>query len=112
MKGETLTGLLLDERCTLTLVDLSRACRVHAEWIIGLVEEGILEPTGSDTRHWRFPGSSLQRARTVRRLQQDLGVNIAGAALILELTGEIEVLRTHLQVLDPHGGATTQGHLE
>ena len=100
MNKEILTGLLLDEEYSLTLVELSRACRVHAEWIVELVDEGVLEPTGRDTAHWCFSGHSLHRARTVRRLQQDLGINIAGAALVLDLINEIKGLRARLQVLE------------
>ena len=73
---------------------------VHAEWIVELVDEGILEPRGRDVLHWRFSGSSLQRARTVRHLQQDLRINIAGAALALDLMDEIEELHSHLCVLE------------
>lgn len=39
-----LTGRLLDDECLLTLGEPSRACRVHAEWIGELVEQGIIEP--------------------------------------------------------------------
>jgi chaperone modulatory protein CbpM len=100
MKQDILTGLLLDEEASLTLGELCRVCTVHAEWIIELVDEGVLEPSGSDTAHWRFPGPSLQRVHRVRRLQQDLGINLAGAALVLDLLDEIESLRARLQVLE------------
>ncbi|VAX10910.1 hypothetical protein MNBD_GAMMA26-1030 [hydrothermal vent metagenome] len=98
MRKEILTGLLLDEETTLTLGELSRACTVHAEWIIELVDEGILEPTGDDTAHWCFSGPSLCRARTAMHLQRDLGINLAGAALVLDLIEEVETLRSRLQV--------------
>jgi chaperone modulatory protein CbpM len=98
-KHETLSGLLLDEECELTLGEISRACSVHAEWIIELVDEGILEPSGRDTIHWRFSGPSIQRARATLRLEHDLGVNLAGAALVLELMDEIENLRSRINIL-------------
>lgn len=100
IKNETLSGLLLDEECELTLGEISRACSVHAEWIIELVDEGIIEPSCSDVIHWRFAGPCLQRARTALRLEQDLGVNLAGTALVLELMDEIENLRSRVNILD------------
>lgn len=101
MRNDILTGLLLDDDCSLTLSELSRACMVHAEWVIELVNEGILEPRGGDALHWRFSGPSLQRAFTVMRLQRDLGINLAGAALVLDLMDELGELRARLQRLDP-----------
>ena len=97
-----LTGPILDEELSLTMVELSRACSVRTEWIVELVEEGVLEPSGRDTSHWIFTGLSLQRALVIRRLQRDLGANIAGAALALELMEEIEGLRTRLRALERH----------
>lgn len=88
-----LDGLLLDDDHPLNLGQLSRACSVHAEWVIELVDEGILEPHGNTPMQWEFRGNSLHRARCVQRLQQDLGVNLAGAALALELLQEIRRLR-------------------
>lgn len=93
-------GLLLDEKNVLTLADLSRACTVHAEWVIELVDEGIIEPHSYDAPQWFFSGDSLERARIVRRLQRDLGINIAGAALVLNLKDEIEILRGRIYALE------------
>ena len=64
--------------------------------MIGLVEEGVLEPIGRDRAHWRFSGSSLHRARAAMRLQQDLRINLAGIALALDLIREIDALRERL----------------
>ncbi len=100
MNDEILNGVLLDEDCYLSLAELSRACSTHAEWVISLVEEGILEPGGSDMRDWRFSAPALRRARTTRHLQRDLGVNLAGAALVLDLLDEIDHLRQRLARLE------------
>ncbi len=96
----TLSGSILDEQTDLTLGDLCRACAVHAEWLEALVDEGILEPTGANVQVWRFTGYELRRARTVRRLQQDLGVNLAGAALAIQLLEELEHIRSRLAAIE------------
>lgn len=91
-------GTVIEED-SLTLGQLCRACDVHADWIISLVEEGIIEPQGEDIRLWRFSGASLVRARIALRIQRDLGVNLAGIALVLDLIEEIEGLRAHMKTL-------------
>ena len=90
---------ILEEQAELTLADLCRACAVHAERIIELVDVGVLEPLGREPARWRFGGASLQRGRMALRLQQDLGIDLAGAALALELLDEIESLRARLRAL-------------
>ena len=89
----TLTGQLLDDSDLVTLNDLCRSCTVETETITTLVAEGILDPTGKDIEHWRFSVSSLRRVKTVIHLQRDLGVNLAGAALALELLDQIAELK-------------------
>jgi len=99
-KTLVVTGLVVDSDHPLTIAELSRACCMHAEWVMELVDEGILEPH-QQARHGersrlRFSGRSLHRALVVRRLQRDLGVNLAGAALALELMEEMDTLRARL----------------
>lgn len=96
----TLTGIVLDEQTELSLNDLCRACSSSAEWVIELVEEGVLEPLGYQQTEWRFTGTSLQKAHTAMRLQRDLGLNLAGVALALDLLDEIDTLQARLRRLE------------
>ncbi len=89
-------GILLDESCVLSLAELSQACAMHAEWVLELVDEGILEPTQDESLVCHFAAPQLTRAFKVMHLQRDLGVNLAGAALALDLMDEINLLRSRL----------------
>ena len=95
-----LSGEVLEEDVELTLAELCQACQLPAEQLFELVEEGVIDPRGPDPLHWRFHGISLRRVRCVRRLRQDLGVNVAGAALALDLLEELEQLRDRLRRLE------------
>ena len=103
MNQKTLSGMLLDEQTELSLNELCRACSSSAEWVIALVEEGALEPVGYEQSHWRFTGTGLQRAHTAMRLQRDLGINLAGIALALDLLDELEKTRARLRRLEQLG---------
>jgi chaperone modulatory protein CbpM len=95
-----LTGIIVEDTTEFTLGELSRACGKPAEWILALVEEGVIEPAGADPVHWHFHGHCLRRVRIVERLQSDLGLNLAGAALALELLEEVETLRNRIAALE------------
>ncbi|SEA20187.1 chaperone modulator CbpM [Microbulbifer marinus] len=96
---DEITGAILDEESELSLSELCRACGMPAERIIALVEEGVIEPRGHRTR-WRFSGICVRRVRKVYTLERDLGVNLAGAALALDLLEEIERLQARLARLE------------
>ena len=94
---ETLSGQLIDDDTLITVNELCRHCTVRVEEVITLVGEGILDPTEGVVRAeqadgWQFHISSVRRVRTVVHLQRDLGVNLAGAALALELLDRIAEL--------------------
>ena len=96
--NETLRGQLVEEETVITLEELCHNCTVKTEEIIIMVEEGILDPQGaypesSTATGWHFHISSIKRVRTVVHLQRDLGVNLPGAALALELLDRIEKLQ-------------------
>lgn len=98
----TQSVVILDEAEEITLADLSRACRVHAEWVMELVEEGVIEPRGPHIvslggQQWRFAATTVVRVEKARRLQNDLGVNLPGVALALQLLDRIDALETRLR---------------
>ncbi len=92
------TGTVIEDD-SLTLEQLCHACGVHTDWVISLVEESIIEPQGEEIQVWRFSGDSLVRVRSALRLHRDLGVNLAGIALALDLMEELENLRTKLKIM-------------
>lgn len=103
MTDMTLTGIVLDENTELSLSDLCDACSRDTAWVSALVEEGVLEPINAGGRRWRFTAISLQRAHTAMRLERDLGVNVAGIALAIDLLDEVRTLRARLRDIE---GAT------
>lgn len=92
-----LTGHIVENETRLTLRQLCDACSVRAEYIIELVDEGFIEPSGVEKSHWCFSGVSIKRVRKAKRLQRDLGINLAGVALVIELVDEIEYLHKKLK---------------
>ncbi|UZR28484.1 chaperone modulator CbpM [Methylococcus mesophilus] len=89
--------LVLDEHLEFSLLEVCDYCRIDPSDIIEMIEEGIAEPEGSSSEDWRFSARALRRVQLALRLQRDLRVNTAGAALALELLEELEQLRRHAQ---------------
>lgn len=100
MTNEILKGDLLDESIELSLNELCQACSSSTEWVVELVEEGVLEPIGYQQTLWRFSGRCLDRAHKAMRLQRDLHINLSGVALALELLDEIEKLQSRLMCIE------------
>ena len=86
----------------LTLEQLCRVCAVQTEFVLSLLEEGVAQPTeGQRPETWRFSAVQVKRVSVAWRLQRDLGVNPAGAALALQLLDEMETLQAQLATRGP-----------
>jgi len=90
-------SVVVEEEIRFTFTDLCRVCRAESAQLIALVDEGVLEPSGSGPEDWLFTGPSLQRTRIALRLAHDLELSLAGTALVLDLLEEIESLRARLR---------------
>jgi len=96
-QNEVIRGQLIEEETVITVDELCRHCALEFEEVITLVKEGILDPAENEVRmeraeRWQFHITSVKRVRTAVHLQRDLGVNLAGAALALELLDRIAEL--------------------
>lgn len=85
MKKTTLRSEIVE---ALSLQELCRFCHADEAWVMELVEYGVLEPVGSARDTWYFRGANIVRAKKAHRLHQDLGINAAGVAMLLELLEE------------------------
>src|SRR5262245_30507394 len=91
--NDPISAMLLDDSVEFSLTEVCTACRVSEELVVEIVAEGIVEPSGSERAQWRFTGVALTRVQRTLRLQRDFGINLAGAALALDLLEELERLR-------------------
>ena len=83
----------------LSLSELSEITVVPRDYIIQIVEHGIVEPLGGDPESWRFDTHMLITTRKAIRLYHDLEIDWAGIAFALTLIDELEELREEKQRL-------------
>jgi chaperone modulatory protein CbpM len=78
---------------------LAHACGASIEWVVQLVEVGIVDAPGAADapEAWCFYSADLQNALEARRLERDFGVGLEAAALILDLQREVRRLKAQLQ---------------
>ena len=84
---------------------LCRVCQVTPELIVELIELGVIDPHGSSMDTWHFSADHLRRVRMITHLQQDLEINLSGAALVVELMDEIARLRAQIELFEKYLGA-------
>ncbi len=97
---EIVTGIIVDETTTFTLQEVCYTCDINVEIITEMVEHGLIEPQKADTSDWQFDPHALRRLKIALRLQKDLGINLPGAALALDLLNELQELRDKLAILE------------
>lgn len=87
----------LDTQALFSLEQLCRTCAVQTEFVMAMLDEGVVQPVkGQAPDSWRFGETQVHHVTVAWRLQRDLGVNPAGAALALQLLDEMETLRAQL----------------
>lgn len=59
---------------------------------------GVIEPIGD-----LLNSREIARIAQIKRLRQDLGLNITGAAMVLDMSQEIAQLRAQLKKYQPKG---------
>ncbi len=97
--AQKFTSIVIDDSVTYSLREICDAWGVYGERVVELVEYGIIEPRGDHPANWRFDARAMFRARRALKLSQDLGINLAGVSLALELLDELEALRLEVNRL-------------
>jgi MerR family transcriptional regulator/heat shock protein HspR len=73
---------------------------VHPQTLRIYERKGLLRParTAGNTR--RYSNRDIDRLRTIQRLTQEEGLNLAGVRMIVEMEDEIERMRQRVKALD------------
>lgn len=82
-----------EERFYLSLNELTDSLEISRETILEMIAEEVIQAEKDDQAEWLFDAQAIRSVQTVSRLTHDLGVNLPGAYLIIDLLKEIERLR-------------------
>jgi chaperone modulatory protein CbpM len=80
-----LDARLLGESDWIAATEVCRLCLIDMTAVVELVELGVVVSRGSTPLEWTLPAAALSKLRVAGRLMRDLGVNVTGAALAVEL---------------------------
>ncbi len=84
--------------------DLALAADVHPQLVEYFVEYGLLEPVEKIGNQLFFEDRAIPRLKTIQRLRNDVGINLPGIAIILDLTGKIQELQQEIEWLKVKAG--------
>jgi len=78
----------------------ARLVGVHEQTLRYYERAGLVEPARSKGRIRLYSLHDLERVRQIRRLTDEMGVNLAGVEVIMRLTDRIRVLEEHINELE------------
>src|SRR5215831_14858494 len=81
----------------LTLEGLAACTGMHPARIAYFVDYGLLEPSARTGTQWLFDSACIARLRMIERLRRDLGANLAGIAVILDLLDRLTTLQREVE---------------
>ncbi|WP_303290854.1 chaperone modulator CbpM [Marinobacter sp. SS5-14b] len=102
-KDQILTVELTDTNGnTFTLREICERGECHAEFVIKLVDYGIITPVEEwrEAHQWQFDVNALSRLQKALRLQRDLKLNLPGLAVSLDLLDEVQDMRREVARLN------------
>ena len=93
---------LLGDNDWIQVETLLGLCDLTLDAVVELAELGVVAPRGGRPNEWQLPAAALPRLRTMGRLMHDLGVNLSGAALAVELIESRRQLERRVRELERH----------
>lgn len=91
---------LMGETDWIGAVEICRVCRIELDVVIELAELGLVNLRGRSEQEWQLPAAALPRLAMAGRLMRDLGVNVSGAALAVELLENQRELERRIRRLE------------
>ncbi|MCZ6614233.1 MAG: MerR family transcriptional regulator [Chloroflexi bacterium] len=77
----------------------ARMIGVHAQTLRYYERAGLIEPSRSRGNRRYYSELDLERLRRIKTLMDDMGMNLAGAEVVLRLTNRIQDLEQQVQHL-------------
>jgi chaperone modulatory protein CbpM len=100
---QLLEAHLVTEGDWIAVTEICALCRLEPAAVLELGELGLVSARHSGEA-WQVPAAALPRLRVAARLMRDLGVNVSGAVLAIELLERQRSLEHRIHDLEALGG--------
>ncbi len=75
----------------------ARLCELHPQTLRMYERLGLVRPARISSKNRMYSVADIERLQQIQRLTQDLGVNLAGVEVILDLLDKIEKLQENME---------------
>jgi len=83
---------------------VSKLMNIHPQTLRQYEREGLLKPSRTEGRMRLYSQKDIDRLKVILSLARDMGVNLAGIDIILQLKEEIESLQREIDKLKEEQG--------
>ena len=97
---QVLQAHVLGEGDWIAASEICQLCRLDLQVLLELAALGVVVSRQTGVGDWQVPATALPRLRIAGRLMHDLGINVSGAALALELIEAQRELEKRLHRLE------------
>jgi chaperone modulatory protein CbpM len=97
-----ITGVLIEETTSYTFKEVCQRYHMPEELLLEMLEHGLFEALPTPKKDLALDQKALKRIEAAFRIHNDLGVNLEGVALALDLLEQLETLKQELAVLRHH----------
>lgn len=94
---------------------VAKVLSIHPQTLRQYEREGLVEPSRTDGRMRLYSEKDLDRIKMILRLTRDLGVNLAGVDIILQLKEQldqfeqtVDEMRSEIERLSSVGGVSSK----
>lgn len=90
----------------------ARLCDMHPQTLRMYERMGLIRPKRVNQKNRLYSEADIERLRQIQRLTRDLGVNLAGVEIILDLLDKVEKLQQELDHMHAHMERMVQERVE
>jgi chaperone modulatory protein CbpM len=101
-KNDILVGIVIEETQTFTYTEVCHKYNIPQQLLSEMMEHGLFSNTSTELEQLKINQKELQRIESAFRLHRDLGVNLPGVVLAIELIEKIDLLNDELDILRKH----------
>jgi len=83
---------------------VSKILNIHPQTLRQYEREGLIKPSRTEGKMRLYSQRDIDRLKLILSLVRDLGVNLAGVEIILQLKEEIENLQNEIETLKKQQG--------